>query len=152
MPTLEGTRLLHWTIAFLLSLSSTVSQSDCYVSLSLPTASVQHFRTKTVQNSKNPTWNETFHFTIQSQVKVSVHTPPTAILSRYQAYCIVLQFCKSFWDPLWSIHTLLPYLFRFWWFDKTVSACIVNRVHREQLQYFYFVILSQGSSAKMKYL
>ncbi|NWV56213.1 PA24E phospholipase, partial [Daphoenositta chrysoptera] len=46
-----------------------VSQSDCYVSLSLPTASVQHFRTKTVQNNKNPTWNETFHFTIQSQVK-----------------------------------------------------------------------------------
>ncbi|NXW74335.1 PA24E phospholipase, partial [Hirundo rustica] len=46
-----------------------VSQSDCYVSLSLPTASVQPFRTKTVQNSKNPTWNETFHFTIQSQVK-----------------------------------------------------------------------------------
>ncbi|NXJ18949.1 PA24E phospholipase, partial [Dicrurus megarhynchus] len=46
-----------------------VSQSDCYVSLSLPTASVQHFRTKTVKNNKNPTWNETFHFTIQSQVK-----------------------------------------------------------------------------------
>ncbi|NWI38468.1 PA24E phospholipase, partial [Picathartes gymnocephalus] len=46
-----------------------VSQSDCYVSLSLPTASVQHFRTKTVQNNKNPTWNETFHFMIQSQVK-----------------------------------------------------------------------------------
>uniref|UniRef100_A0A8C5IYC4 Phospholipase A2 n=1 Tax=Junco hyemalis TaxID=40217 RepID=A0A8C5IYC4_JUNHY len=69
MLTLQGTRLLHWTIAFLLFLSSTVSQSDCYVSLSLPTASVQQFRTKTVQNSKNPTWNETFHFTIQSQVK-----------------------------------------------------------------------------------
>ncbi|NXJ96226.1 PA24E phospholipase, partial [Corythaixoides concolor] len=49
--------------------SSIVTQSDCYVTLSLPTASVQHFRTKTVQNSKNPTWNETFHFTIQSQVK-----------------------------------------------------------------------------------
>ncbi|NWR58199.1 PA24E phospholipase, partial [Bucorvus abyssinicus] len=46
-----------------------VSQSDCYVSLSLPTASVQQFRTKTIPNSKNPTWNETFHFTIQSQVK-----------------------------------------------------------------------------------
>ncbi|NWI09643.1 PA24E phospholipase, partial [Crypturellus soui] len=46
-----------------------VTQSDCYVSLSLPTASVQQFRTKTVRNSKNPTWNETFHFTIQSQVK-----------------------------------------------------------------------------------
>uniref|UniRef100_U3IKN3 Phospholipase A2 n=1 Tax=Anas platyrhynchos platyrhynchos TaxID=8840 RepID=U3IKN3_ANAPP len=37
--------------------------------LSLPTASVQHFRTKTIPNTKNPTWNETFHFTIQSQVK-----------------------------------------------------------------------------------
>ncbi|NXI65330.1 PA24E phospholipase, partial [Anseranas semipalmata] len=46
-----------------------VTQSDCYVSLSLPTASVQHFRTKTIPNTKNPTWNETFHFTIQSQVK-----------------------------------------------------------------------------------
>ncbi|XP_009072028.1 PREDICTED: cytosolic phospholipase A2 epsilon-like [Acanthisitta chloris] len=46
-----------------------LTQSDCYVSLSLPTASVQHFHTKTVQNSKNPIWNETFHFTIQSQVK-----------------------------------------------------------------------------------
>ncbi|NXY82484.1 PA24E phospholipase, partial [Alcedo cyanopectus] len=46
-----------------------VTQSDCYVSLSLPTASVQQFRTKTVPNSRNPTWNETFHFTIQSQVK-----------------------------------------------------------------------------------
>ncbi|KFQ34005.1 Cytosolic phospholipase A2 epsilon, partial [Mesitornis unicolor] len=49
--------------------SSTVTQPDCYVRLSLPTASVQQFRTKTVQNTKNPTWNETFHFTIQSQVK-----------------------------------------------------------------------------------
>ncbi|NXU79039.1 PA24E phospholipase, partial [Oreotrochilus melanogaster] len=46
-----------------------VSQSDCYVSLSLPTASVQQFRTQTIQNTKNPTWNETFHFTVQSQVK-----------------------------------------------------------------------------------
>uniref|UniRef100_A0A8C3LDA2 Phospholipase A2 n=1 Tax=Chrysolophus pictus TaxID=9089 RepID=A0A8C3LDA2_CHRPC len=43
--------------------------SDCYVSLRLPTASVQNFRTKTIPNTKNPTWNETFHFTIQSQVK-----------------------------------------------------------------------------------
>ncbi|XP_010181053.1 PREDICTED: cytosolic phospholipase A2 epsilon-like [Mesitornis unicolor] len=46
-----------------------LTQPDCYVRLSLPTASVQQFRTKTVQNTKNPTWNETFHFTIQSQVK-----------------------------------------------------------------------------------
>uniref|UniRef100_A0A8B9DUA4 Phospholipase A2 n=1 Tax=Anser cygnoides TaxID=8845 RepID=A0A8B9DUA4_ANSCY len=58
-----------WSIAFTLPFSSAVTQSDCYVSLSLPTASVQHFRTKTIPNTKNPTWNETFHFTIQSQVK-----------------------------------------------------------------------------------
>uniref|UniRef100_A0A669PN24 Phospholipase A2 n=1 Tax=Phasianus colchicus TaxID=9054 RepID=A0A669PN24_PHACC len=37
--------------------------------LRLPTASVQNFRTKTIPNTKNPTWNETFHFMIQSQVK-----------------------------------------------------------------------------------
>lgn len=64
-------------LVFTPSLSSTVTQSDCYVSLSLPTATVQQFRTKTVQNSKNPTWNETFHFTIQSQVKVGTADIPT---------------------------------------------------------------------------
>lgn len=58
----------YWSVTFILS--STVTQSDCYVSLRLPTASVQNFRTKTIPNTKNPTWNETFHFTIQSQVKV----------------------------------------------------------------------------------
>lgn len=68
--------VFHWSIAFMLPLSSTVSQSDCYVSLSLPTASVQHFRTKTIPNSKNPTWNETFHFIIQSQVKVGTAAIP----------------------------------------------------------------------------
>ncbi|NWX81931.1 PA24E phospholipase, partial [Nothoprocta pentlandii] len=61
--------VIHWFLAFPPFLSYTVTQSDCYVSLRLPTASVQQFRTKTVRNSKNPTWNETFHFTIQSQVK-----------------------------------------------------------------------------------
>ncbi|XP_009986930.1 PREDICTED: cytosolic phospholipase A2 epsilon-like [Tauraco erythrolophus] len=45
------------------------SQADCYVSLSLPTASPETVRTKTVKNCKDPVWNETFHFRIQSQVK-----------------------------------------------------------------------------------
>jgi len=88
--------VFRWSVAFMLYLSSTVTQSDCYVSLSLPTASVQHFRTKTVQNSKNPTWNETFHFTIQSQVKVGTWLSPTGILTRYQAYHIALPPCGSF--------------------------------------------------------
>ncbi|KFR07231.1 Cytosolic phospholipase A2 epsilon, partial [Nipponia nippon] len=49
--------------------SNTVSQTDCYVSLSLPTASPETVRTKTVKNCKDPVWNETFCFRIQSQVK-----------------------------------------------------------------------------------
>lgn len=48
-----------------------VSQADCYVSLWLPTATSERSRTKTVRNSDNPVWNETFYFRIQSQVKVS---------------------------------------------------------------------------------
>ncbi|NWI70360.1 PA24E phospholipase, partial [Todus mexicanus] len=45
------------------------SQTDCYVSLSLTTASSETVRTKTVKNCRDPVWNETFHFRIQSQVK-----------------------------------------------------------------------------------
>uniref|UniRef100_A0A8V5FS01 Phospholipase A2 n=1 Tax=Melopsittacus undulatus TaxID=13146 RepID=A0A8V5FS01_MELUD len=46
-----------------------LSQTDCYVSLWLPTASTDKFKTKTITNCKNPVWNETFYFRIQSQVK-----------------------------------------------------------------------------------
>ncbi|XP_010131935.1 PREDICTED: cytosolic phospholipase A2 epsilon-like [Buceros rhinoceros silvestris] len=46
-----------------------LSQSDCYVSLWLPTASTNKFQTKTIKNCKDPVWNETFYFRIQSQVK-----------------------------------------------------------------------------------
>ncbi|XP_068049539.1 cytosolic phospholipase A2 epsilon-like [Anomalospiza imberbis] len=45
------------------------SQTDCYISLSLPTASPETVRTKTIKNCKDPVWNETFCFRIQSQVK-----------------------------------------------------------------------------------
>ncbi|XP_071415549.1 cytosolic phospholipase A2 epsilon-like [Pithys albifrons albifrons] len=45
------------------------SQSDCYVKLCLPTASCQEARTRTARNCRNPVWNETFHFMIQSEVK-----------------------------------------------------------------------------------
>ncbi|KAM6274480.1 cytosolic phospholipase A2 epsilon-like [Porphyrio hochstetteri] len=47
----------------------TLSQADCYVSLWLPTATCERSRTKTVRNSNNPVWNETFYFRIQSRVK-----------------------------------------------------------------------------------
>ncbi|XP_074853762.1 cytosolic phospholipase A2 epsilon-like [Carettochelys insculpta] len=46
-----------------------LTQSDCYVSLWLPTASARKFRTKTIQNCKNPVWNETFCYTIDSRAK-----------------------------------------------------------------------------------
>ncbi|KAM9190769.1 cytosolic phospholipase A2 epsilon-like [Mergus octosetaceus] len=46
-----------------------LSQTDCYVKLWLPTASCQEARTRTVSNCRNPVWNETFHFMIQSEVK-----------------------------------------------------------------------------------
>ncbi|KAM5240886.1 cytosolic phospholipase A2 epsilon isoform 2-T2 [Hipposideros larvatus] len=49
--------------------ADTVSQTDCYVSLWLPTASRKKRRTRTISNCSNPEWNESFNFQIQSQVK-----------------------------------------------------------------------------------
>ncbi|XP_029454496.1 cytosolic phospholipase A2 delta-like [Rhinatrema bivittatum] len=49
--------------------SDLVSKPDCYVSLWLPTASFEKKRTKTIWNSREPAWDETFHFRIQNQVK-----------------------------------------------------------------------------------
>ncbi|XP_025027885.1 cytosolic phospholipase A2 epsilon-like [Python bivittatus] len=46
-----------------------LSHSDCYVTLNLPTATSEKLRTKTVNNCKNPVWNETFYYRIQRQVK-----------------------------------------------------------------------------------
>ncbi|XP_077175208.1 cytosolic phospholipase A2 epsilon-like [Paroedura picta] len=46
-----------------------LSETDCYVTLWLPTASYEKVQTRTVANCKDPVWNETFYFRIQSQVK-----------------------------------------------------------------------------------
>ncbi|XP_044127827.1 cytosolic phospholipase A2 zeta isoform X2 [Bufo gargarizans] len=46
-----------------------LSQADCYVQLSLPTASPLPSRTKVVYNSRDPEWNESFHYRIHSAVK-----------------------------------------------------------------------------------
>uniref|UniRef100_A0AAY5EQX8 C2 domain-containing protein n=1 Tax=Electrophorus electricus TaxID=8005 RepID=A0AAY5EQX8_ELEEL len=51
----------------------TVSESDLYVTLHLPTASACTLRTTCIPNSSTPEWNETFHFRVHSQVKVSKH-------------------------------------------------------------------------------
>ncbi|XP_055028389.2 cytosolic phospholipase A2 zeta [Misgurnus anguillicaudatus] len=46
-----------------------LSKADCYVILNLPTASARTYRTKTIDNSNTPVWNETFYFRLQSNVK-----------------------------------------------------------------------------------
>ncbi|XP_069805361.1 cytosolic phospholipase A2 zeta isoform X2 [Dendropsophus ebraccatus] len=46
-----------------------LSEADCYVQLRLPTASPLPDRTKVVYNSRDPEWNETFHYRINSAVK-----------------------------------------------------------------------------------
>ncbi|NXX57384.1 PA24B phospholipase, partial [Scopus umbretta] len=47
----------------------TVTLSDCYVTLWLPTASTEKVRTRTIRNSKNPVWNEAFCYKIDRRVK-----------------------------------------------------------------------------------
>lgn len=47
-----------------------VTSSDCYVTLNLPTASSHTLQTRTVKNSRNPVWNQNFHFRIHRQLKV----------------------------------------------------------------------------------
>ncbi|KFP61902.1 Cytosolic phospholipase A2 beta, partial [Cariama cristata] len=46
-----------------------LSASDCYVRLWLPSASNGKLQTKTIKNSDNPVWNETFYFRIQREVE-----------------------------------------------------------------------------------
>ncbi|KAH0620631.1 hypothetical protein JD844_021290 [Phrynosoma platyrhinos] len=45
------------------------SFSDCYVSLWLPSVSNKQVVTKTIPDTPNPVWNESFHFVIQTQSK-----------------------------------------------------------------------------------
>ncbi|NXI57769.1 PA24B phospholipase, partial [Chloroceryle aenea] len=46
-----------------------LTASDCYVCLWLPSASKGKLKTKTIKNSDNPVWNETFYFRIQREVE-----------------------------------------------------------------------------------
>ncbi|ERE70807.1 cytosolic phospholipase A2 epsilon [Cricetulus griseus] len=46
-----------------------VSQTDCFVTLWLPTASQEKLRTRTISNCLHPQWDESFTFQIQTQVK-----------------------------------------------------------------------------------
>ncbi|GAB0190408.1 cytosolic phospholipase A2 beta-like [Grus japonensis] len=46
-----------------------LTASDCYVRLWLPSASNGKLQTKTIKNSDNPVWNETFYFRIQREIE-----------------------------------------------------------------------------------
>ncbi|GAB1286759.1 Cytosolic phospholipase A2 epsilon [Apodemus speciosus] len=46
-----------------------LSQTDCFVTLWLPTASQKKLRTRTISNCLHPEWDESFTFQIQTQVK-----------------------------------------------------------------------------------
>ncbi|XP_069844510.1 cytosolic phospholipase A2 beta-like, partial [Dipodomys merriami] len=46
-----------------------LTPSDCYVTLWLPTASSHRLQTRTVKNSRNPVWNQSFHFRIHCELK-----------------------------------------------------------------------------------
>uniref|UniRef100_A0A8D2KX76 Phospholipase A2 n=1 Tax=Varanus komodoensis TaxID=61221 RepID=A0A8D2KX76_VARKO len=72
-------------------LCPTVSETDCYVTLWLPTASSEKVRTKTVRNCKDPVWNEMFYFRIQSQVKNVLELAVCdEDVIRDDDYCIIL--------------------------------------------------------------
>uniref|UniRef100_R4GAI0 Phospholipase A2 n=1 Tax=Anolis carolinensis TaxID=28377 RepID=R4GAI0_ANOCA len=56
-------------LSTLIPFTGLVSETDCYVSLWLPTASSETVRTVTIPNSKDPTWNQTFSYRVDSRVK-----------------------------------------------------------------------------------
>lgn len=74
-----------FSFLFYCCLLGTVSQTDCFVTLWLPTASREKVRTRTISNCPHPEWDESFTFQIQTQVKVSGRGPhpcalPTCLL------------------------------------------------------------------------
>ncbi|XP_026565476.1 cytosolic phospholipase A2 zeta [Pseudonaja textilis] len=46
-----------------------LSKADCYVELHLPTASPIIYRTRVIDNSSDPEWNETFQYRIHDAIK-----------------------------------------------------------------------------------
>lgn len=89
------------TAKYFVPVFAVVSQSDCYVSLWLPTASDEKFHTKTIKNCRNPMWNETFYFRIQRQVKV--HKPNLSSLSHLYAASFSLA-----WNRMLCLLVSLP--------------------------------------------
>ncbi|XP_034040987.1 cytosolic phospholipase A2 beta-like isoform X2 [Thalassophryne amazonica] len=70
-----------------------LTESDCYVVLSLPTSTARIYRTSTVANTNNPKWNETFTFRIPTHVKNILEIKlfdENLLLSDYLIFTILL--------------------------------------------------------------
>lgn len=70
----EGSSPCHLLTVRIISMKNVrqadiLSQTDCFVTLWLPTASQKKLRTRTISNCPHPEWNESFTFQIQTQVK-----------------------------------------------------------------------------------
>lgn len=123
------------TLAVVVPLSSPVSQADCYVSLWLPTATCERSRTKTVRNSDNPVWNETFYFRIQSQVKVRSQF---SAWSRLKILCMYLLNCAQELSKRWhTIKSCWKHL-RKRWQNSCVCSMVLHRRARKQAQFWSF--------------
>ncbi|XP_075933391.1 cytosolic phospholipase A2 zeta-like [Anarhichas minor] len=66
----EGTPLdVEFSIQELKTALEGRSESDCYVTVCLPSTSTRVCRTKIVANFKDPEWNETFTFKVNDDLK-----------------------------------------------------------------------------------
>lgn len=111
---------------------SVVSQSDCYVSLWLPTSSDEKFHTKTIKNCRNPVWNESFYFRIQRQVKV--HKPKALFFT--SSLCSLIRLSPK-QDVLFSNAVLSLFKIPLASWSKTISAFAV--IHFYPNRYYLYI-------------
>lgn len=122
MPMMEGRGLWVAGLGSVLTLSGhpfllpAVTPSDCYVTLWLPTASSQKLQTRTVKNSRNPIWNQSFRFRIHSQLKVGQMSTLACSLScalppfpPSPPFCVPVFLTLLSHPPCYSPLTLLPF-------------------------------------------
>uniref|UniRef100_A0A8D2KX78 Phospholipase A2 n=1 Tax=Varanus komodoensis TaxID=61221 RepID=A0A8D2KX78_VARKO len=136
-------------------LCPTVSETDCYVTLWLPTASSEKVRTKTVRNCKDPVWNEMFYFRIQSQVKNVLELAVCdEDVIRDDDYCIILFdiakvplgetiFMKFELNPHVKQHVKCTLKGSFEETQNTLLAC-TSRLHFTEPAVFHFAKHNQG--------
>ncbi|XP_075399109.1 cytosolic phospholipase A2 beta-like [Tenrec ecaudatus] len=98
-----------------------VTHRDFYVTLWLPTACNHRLQTRTVNNCRNPVWNQSFHFRVHRQIKNMVELK------------VFDQDLLTSDDPvlsvLFDVGTLLPGEFRRQSFLLSLQARELSRLH-----------------------